>query len=51
MRMTKIITLSVATLAAVLATAAPAEARPHQHKVCHMERHHGHAKRVCHWVR
>ncbi len=52
MRMLKIAALSVATAAAVISTAAPADARPRpKHQVCHVERHHGHATRVCHWVR
>jgi hypothetical protein len=52
MRTLKIAALSVATVAAVISASAPADARPRpRHKICHVERHHGHSKRVCHWVR
>ena len=52
MRMLKAAALSVVTVAALASAISPAEARPRpKHKVCHVERHHGHATRVCHWVR
>lgn len=50
MRTFKLVALSVAGLAAVTAAVSPAAARPHRHQVCHIERHHHHATRVCHWV-
>ncbi len=50
MRLIKAAILSIATLAAVTAAVSPATARPHRHQVCHVERHHGHPVRVCHWV-
>jgi hypothetical protein len=51
MRAYKMMGLSIATLAAITAAISPAAARPHRHQVCHIERHHHHAVRVCHWVR
>ncbi|WP_162986863.1 hypothetical protein [Sphingomonas paeninsulae] len=53
MRMLKIVGLSIAAAATLTAGIAPAVARPNHkpHKVCKVERHHGHAQRVCHWVR
>ncbi len=50
MRALKITALSIAAVASVAVAMSPAAARPHRHKVCHFERHHGHAVRVCHWV-
>ena len=50
MRMLKITSLSIAALAGIVVAASPAAARP-RHRVCHMERHHGHPVRVCHWGR
>jgi hypothetical protein len=54
-RMTVLKKLAFGTLTAATAVAAftPALARPapHRHRVCHIEHHHGHAVRVCHWVR
>ncbi len=55
MRTIKTAGLVIAAAAATLAAGiSPALARPNHHKphqVCHIERHHGHAQRVCHWVR
>lgn len=51
MRTLKILGLSLVTLTTVATATAPAFARPHRHQVCHVERHHGHPVRVCHWVR
>jgi len=52
MRVFKYVALSVAavaTLGASAAMAAPHHRKPH--KICKVERHHGHAKKVCRWVR
>ena len=48
----KIIGLSIAAAATLTAGIAPAVARPNHksHKVCKIERHHGHPQRVCKWV-
>ena len=51
MRLIKFAALSLAAGAALAVAAAPAIAKPHRHQVCKIERVHGHAKRVCHWVR
>jgi hypothetical protein len=51
MRAYKLIALSIAGVAAVTAAVTPASARPHRHQVCHIEHHHHHNVRVCHWVR
>ncbi len=50
MKIAKILGLSAATLSIVVMSATPAAAR-HRHQVCHVERHHGHHVRVCHWAR
>jgi hypothetical protein len=41
--------LALATVAALGVALSPAAARRHQ--VCHMEGHHHHMHKVCHWVR
>lgn len=57
MRSFKIAALSaaaIATLGASAAMAQPPRGHGHhvrQHKVCKIVRHHGHAKKVCRWVR
>lgn len=60
MRTIKITGLLIAATATLTAGIAPAVARPNDHgrndrhrphKVCHIERHHGHAQRVCRIVR
>lgn len=52
MHVLKIAALSVAGIATL--SASTAMARPHHprpHKICKVERHHGHVKKVCRWVR
>jgi hypothetical protein len=43
-------TLALAAVATLGLSAAPAQARPHRHKVCHVVHDHHHAHRVCNWV-
>jgi hypothetical protein len=49
MRIMKILGLSLATLSIATMATAPVSAR-HRHQVCHMEHHHGHNVKVCHWA-
>lgn len=56
MQLIKLAALTIAAgatlgVAAVPAVAAPHRHKPRPHKVCKIERVHGHAKRVCRWVR
>ena len=48
-RLTALSIAAVATLGASAAMARPAHHKPH--KVCKIVRSHGHAKKVCRWVR
>jgi hypothetical protein len=44
--------LSLAAVAALGSTTAMANVfHPGKHKVCHVERHHHHNVRICHWRR
>jgi hypothetical protein len=51
----RLLSTAAMSIAAITMLAAPAFAAPHHprkpHKVCKMERVHGHMKRVCHIVR
>ncbi len=55
MRLFKFTALSIAAAGVLVVGTAPALAAPHRghkpHQVCKVQRVHGHAKRVCHWVR
>jgi hypothetical protein len=48
MKIVKTVALSLVAAASLTVALSPASA--HRHQVCHMERHHGHATRACHWV-
>jgi methyl coenzyme M reductase subunit C-like uncharacterized protein (methanogenesis marker protein 7) len=51
MRSLKIAGITIAAVA-IGVSVTPSFARPHKpHKVCKIERHHGHPTKVCHWIR
>ena len=54
MTIVKTVGIAVAGAAALIVATAPVAAAPMHHKkhqVCKIERVHGHAHKVCHWVR
>ncbi|WP_019832182.1 hypothetical protein [Sphingomonas sp. PR090111-T3T-6A] len=54
MQILKLSALSLAAIAMTAVAVSPAAARPYghrPHKVCKIERHHGHRVQVCHIVR